>query len=415
VRAASRRPSSATARPRQTPEDTADWLSRERETAPGRLIPIGVGVLSDCQAGNEGRRAFYLRFVQIVLKKIDPRLYVEDKLVTNFDSLYDQLRNPDSTYRLRVVVGVSESRFRRFRFGIDFVPIPGLDFRLFCLVRQDLIDRDRLSWRRVVRAPQSGDDRIRVLAIEGEIGETFPVEECGFQGEKNMFLQRPPLDFRTVADKFLRMLEEDEANQDGTISALICGEEWASNIRLHAEEHVALGDLAALAGAEVPSHREALAVQGTDEKWKQELSRATKDLFVDPTLADELGDCYADYLRAMIKENPKGLKAALASQESVPLPIHFRLRLFDLPVGEKFRERVEGRLRNSNLHDWVPNEADHKTLLDRLLPWKAQARGRITKLNDEVGCNLLLQHVKDVVGEEEFRAFAGRPRKSARE
>lgn len=400
-----------------------------------------IGVLTDDGDGAHSQRNFYCRFVELVIERINEnsraRIAPSFYLISDFLVMYTQLK-PGPVSKLdipmRAVVGVSESPYRRKEFGLEFIPIPGLEFRLSCLSHPG----SGVTWEDINHAP-SHDSRVRIMALDGEIGANYFQDEWQYTPRVDMEIVPRPIDFQAVAQVLLKRLKVEEATVGGKTTVLVCGEEWAAKILLDAKkldpDGPTLVDLAAT-GTKVPRFNECIAIRREDQAWRRWITEAISDIFAESPMTDEAEDprsgrpphvermaqIYAQYLAGMIRADAERVKARLdrpASPAVSRIPDYLLLRKLGMKVGDAFRRNLKNYLRKELIGGDDPpfDKEAVDELISEVLIWDRELESDLNSLLDEYGILSVQKKLKALIAQRHAGpgpddAAERRPRKS---
>jgi hypothetical protein len=319
----------ATASARALVGSTYDWFCKH---SPETAIRTRVGILDEGGSGSNARTRFYEEFAEAVFKKLGCRVPPDPQRCTNLNEVYDYLQDTDEGRRVHLAIGISKTVARR-RNRVEFIPIPGIRFRLACLVMRNRahdakISGDVLSWQAVLDWPRKSDPKLflHILGIRDEIASTYLNDECGYDhvsGSQCQFEQLNELDVHAIASRLLECFKlEKESPKVRTV--FVCGEEYvdavkkAVNDKNIGSKKLAFNwvDLAANDKRLVPEFKEAMVTRADDDRWKQLIVDSVSECFVNS--AYQMAEVYANYFSTMIQQNAKEVEACLDGEDPWP-------------------------------------------------------------------------------------------------
>jgi transcriptional regulator with XRE-family HTH domain len=370
--------------------DAYDWYC---EHAMDTGIRIRIGILTDQGSWSKSRVDFYEAFARLIFLKLGCEPEFVSK--SNLTDLYAELSVPEDTKCLRAVMGVSKTVSRR-RYRVNFIPIPGLKFRLACLAREDKTDEKTsppLTWDQVVGHASNMNSqpplRLHVIGVRGEIGSSYLIDECGYSlTHSSSHYDLDLIDsikVEDIVDALRAKFEEDESKevrakdaqaQTGEQKAapkttfktvFVCGEEYAYPIKRAMSEPVrkqkayVLKNLATEPRTYVPIYDEAIMVRDQDIRWRTLIEDAIFECFVNS--ADRLASMYSKYYYSVIASDYYEVQRMLKNEESFPGLYRFHGK----PITQQFDELLRKYLRDELMTSGDFGERLDE-LIDKILP-----------------------------------------------
>jgi transcriptional regulator with XRE-family HTH domain len=300
--------------------DTWTYISDFLETQPeSEYCQIPVAFLYSGALSAKGKASFYGRFVQRLFSTINPRLRPTGFDV--FDSVRELIRALAAPTKdaPRLVVGLFD-RVGRARHPVRFLPVPGWQIQLACLVEAGV----PFKWQDVMLGPRSGY-KMRALTVAHDAWDEFLRGSWDEDAiERGVILPYPKYDIgRIAAELDARFSKERSSPHLGT-TVFVTDQLTAVEVQSALENIYGrrVVDLAAGGEPAVPRYQLSMAVRSNDDDWWTVLSNTIhRELF--STAGVLTAEVYANYIVSVLAMTLPTSGGGLAE-----LPSYLQLRPF---------------------------------------------------------------------------------------